>query len=137
MVIGKGSKDRFLDETEVGSIVSEALATLPLEGKRVLIIIPDGTRTMPMPLMFGLFEAMAGSRAVSLDYLVALGTHSPMSDAQLSRLVGRPVVNGKAGQSHIFNHQWNNPDTFKYIGTIPAEEIGQITGRIDAAGCAG
>jgi lactate racemase len=130
MIIGKGSKDYFLEEAEVRSIVGEALASLPLEGKRVLIIIPDGTRTMPMPLMFDLFEELAGPGAAALDFLVALGTHSPMSDAQLSRLVGRPVVNGKAGKSHIFNHQWNEPDTFRHIGTIPAEEIGQITGGL-------
>ena len=46
-----------------------------LDGKRVLIIIPDGTRSMPMPLMFNLFEELLGRRVKALDYLVALGTH--------------------------------------------------------------
>ena len=30
-------------------------------------------------------------RVAALDYLVALGTHTPMNDAQLTALVGRPV----------------------------------------------
>ena len=68
-----------------------------LDGKRVLVIIPDGTRTMPMPVMFGHPRGGAGPRAAALDYLVALGTHQPMTDEQLSRLVGRPVVDGRAG----------------------------------------
>ena len=50
-----------------------------------------------------------------------------MSDAQLSKLVGREVVNGLAGASHIYNHEWQDPANFALIGTIPANEIGQIT----------
>ena len=46
---------------------------------------------MPMPLLFDILEAELGARAAALDFLVALGTHAPMSDAQLSQLVGRPV----------------------------------------------
>ena len=39
---------------------------------------------MPMPLMFDLLERELGPRVAALDFLVALGTHSPMNDAQLS-----------------------------------------------------
>ena len=53
-------------------------------------------------------EALGG-RLDALDYLVALGTHRPMSDAQLSRLIGRPVAWGRAGSSRIFNHRGSDP----------------------------
>jgi nickel-dependent lactate racemase len=131
-VIGKGSTDRYLTNEGVRQAVTEGLATLAVDGKRVLIIIPDGTRTMPMPLMFDLFEELLGSRAKALDYLVALGTHPPMDDAQLSKLVGRPVVNGQAGRSHIYNHGWSDPENLRTIGTIPASDISQITGGLMA-----
>ena len=36
----------LLSEAEVQQKVSEGLAALPLQGKRVLVIIPDPTRTM-------------------------------------------------------------------------------------------
>jgi nickel-dependent lactate racemase len=130
MLIGKGFPNRYLADEDVCIIVQEALASLSLDGKRVLVIIPDGTRTMPMPLMFGLFGQILNPRVAALDYLVALGTHQPMTDAQLSRLVGRAVVDGQAGQNHIYNHKWNDPGNFKYIGTIPAQEIDQITGGL-------
>jgi len=130
MLIAKGSTDEFLTDAEVHTIVDEALGTLPLDGKRVLMIIPDGTRTMPMPMMFNLFEESLGPRVAALDYIVALGTHQPMSDPQLSRLVGRAVVNGQEGKSNIYNHKWNDPNQFKYIGTIPAREINEITGGL-------
>jgi len=132
MVVGKGFTDRYLTEDETREIVSEGLNTLPVDGKRVLIIIPDGTRTMPMQLMFGLFGKLLSPRVIALDYLVALGTHQPMNDAQLSKLVGRTVVHGQIGRSHIFNHEWNDPASFAYIGTIPASEINKITNGLMA-----
>jgi nickel-dependent lactate racemase len=77
--------------------------------------------------MFGLLEADLAARAATLDFLVALGTHPPMNDEQLSRLVGRPVVDGQCGKSHIFNHHWENPRNFVTLGVISAAEIGELT----------
>lgn len=132
MMVGKGYADRYLTHEETAQVVREGLAHLEVDGRRVLIIIPDGTRTMPMPLMFGLFEELLAPRVKTLDYLVALGTHQPMNDVQLSKLVGRPVSNGQAGKFHIFNHRWDNPANFVTLGTIPAAEIGEITGGLMA-----
>jgi len=127
MVIGKGQADGFLQPDEIRSIVAESIDSLPLSGKRVLMIIPDGTRTMPMPLMFRLFDELLRPRLKALDYLVALGTHPLMTDAQLSKLIGRPVADGKAGDSHIFNHHWEDPKTFVTLGSIRAHEVSQLT----------
>jgi nickel-dependent lactate racemase len=127
-VIGLGSSERFLTTDEIRGIISSAVVLLSLRGKRLLVIIPDGTRTMPLPLMFNLFEETAGVEAAALDYLVALGTHQPMSDAQLSCLLGRPVIDGRAGRSRIFNHHWEDPESFAVLGTIPAAEISALSG---------
>ncbi|HTU35905.1 MAG TPA: lactate racemase domain-containing protein [Candidatus Acidoferrum sp.] len=127
MVIGKGSAERNLSPDEVRSIVAEAVESAHVNGKRVLIIIPDGTRTMPMPAMFGLFQELLRPRVKALDYLVALGTHALMTDAQLTKLVGRPVVNEMAGDTHVFNHHWEKPDAFVHLGAIPASEIRGLT----------
>lgn len=127
MVIGKGSPSSQLNNSEISQIVEESLNSTDLAGKRILVLIPDGTRTMPMPLIFDLFEKHLGQRVSKLDYLVALGTHQPMTDSQLSHLTGRHVVNGKVGASIIFNHRWDDPSTFTQIGTIPASEISQIS----------
>jgi len=130
MLIGKGSADRFLSNDEVRSIVADAGAAASVDGKRVLIIIPDGTRTMPMPFMFSTFHELLRPRVKALDYLVALGTHPPMSDAQLSKLVGQPVVNGKTADARVMNHLWADASTFVQLGTIPASEISEITGSL-------
>ena len=130
-VVGRGVDVGFLTTDEVRAIGREGLAQLPLDGQRVLVLIPDGTRTMPMPLLFDILEAELGARAAALDFLVALGTHAPMSDLALSKLVGRPVRDGRAGERRIFNHRWDDPASFATLGTIPAREIEELTsGRL-------
>jgi hypothetical protein len=56
MLAGNGFTDRSLTSDEIRQIVSTAAAELQIDGRRVLIIIPDGTRTMPMPLMFEILQ---------------------------------------------------------------------------------
>jgi nickel-dependent lactate racemase len=127
---GAGSPDSFLDEGDLRRIAAEGLDSRDLDGRRVLVLVPDGTRTMPMPAMFRILEDLLGPRVAALDYLVALGTHQPMTDEQLGRLVGVPVVNGCAGRSRIHNHRWDRPGTFATLGTIPAAEIAALSGGL-------
>src|SRR5438477_6094803 len=127
-VVGRGVTEGLLSAEELAALAAEGLGRLPIDGRRVLVLIPDGTRTMPMPLMFETLERELGPRVEALDYLVALGTHAPMSDAQLSRLVGRPVAGGRAGHRRVFNHRWDDPASFAQLGTIPAREIAELSG---------
>ncbi len=101
-----------LTEHQVRSAAAQGLASLAVDGLRVLVLIPDGTRTMPMPLMFEILEQQLGPRVKALDFLVALGTHAPMNDAELSRHLGREVSNGRTGRSNVFNHRWDDPAAF-------------------------
>jgi len=117
-----------LEEAEVRDLLAEALAAEDLAGRRVLVIIPDATRTAPVALMAELLGEILGGEVETLDYLVALGTHPPMDDAALSRLLGREVVDGRAGPSRVFNHRWDLPETFVTVGTISANEVAEATG---------
>ena len=120
-----------LTPEEVSRRAADGLARLAVDGARVLVIIPDGTRTMPMPTMFGILERELGPRTAALDFLVALGTHQPMDDAHLTSLLGRPVVAGRCGRSRIFNHDWRDRATFANLGVIPAADIAELTsGRL-------
>ncbi|MFZ5917745.1 MAG: lactate racemase domain-containing protein [Chloroflexota bacterium] len=121
-MIGQGYQDKHLSEQEVQHLVAEALDAWKLTGKRVLVIVPDGTRTAPIPLFFRLLRELLAPRAAALDFLVALGTHQPMDDAALSRLVGAPVQNGQAGGSRVLNHRWDRPETFTTLGSLSAAE---------------
>lgn len=129
-VIGRGLDQGCLSGQQVREIARDGLAQLPLDGARVLVLIPDGTRSMPMPLLFEILEQQLGRRASALDFLIALGTHQPLSDAQLSPLIGRPVSNGICGKHHVFNHHWDREENFVNLGEIPAEEIAKLTGGL-------
>ena len=129
-MIGSGTVDRSLTAGEIRLVVERSVATLDPGWRRILVLVPDGTRTMPLPLFFGLLEEILRPRVDALDWLVALGTHRPMTDEQLGRLIGRPVINGRVGTSRIFNHRGSDPRELVRLGTIPAAEIAALTGGV-------
>lgn len=128
MRIGLG-REGLLEEREVRDVVARAAAALDRRWRRLLVLVPDGTRTMPLPFLASLLEEELGPVTDALDFLVALGTHRPMSDEQLSRLFGRPVRNGQMGRSRVFNHS-SAPEALTKVGTIPASEVAEITGGL-------
>jgi lactate racemase len=130
MTMGKEFLERTLSEAEIREVVAGASAEMQVKGKRVLTIIPDGTRTMPMAVMFRLIQEEIGARAAASDYLVALGTHPLMSEEQLTRMLGRPVKDGMCDGARVFNHRWDLPDTFAEIGTISAREVEEVSGGL-------
>ncbi len=127
--VGKGNDEGYLTESEIHPLMAEALAKVDLNGKKVLIIIPDSTRTAPLPLFFRLFHELLWGHVETLDYLVALGTHPPMSEQALNKLVGISPQERETTYTgiHVFNHDWDSSDTLIEIGTIPAEEIEHLT----------
>ncbi len=129
-MIGAGRSDRPLTGAEVRGIVERAVATLDRAWKRLLVLVPNGTRTMPLPTFVDLLVETLGPRVEALDFLVALGTHRPLDDDGLGRLIGRPVVGGRAGPSRVFNHVGSDPGELVRLGTIPAAEIASLTGGV-------
>lgn len=128
-IVGGSGVGEFLSDDEVRALLDRALSQTALDGKRVLALISDSTRTAPIPLLFRLLHELLLTRVDALDVLVALGTHSVMSDEALNRLVGISAEEraGKYAGVRLFNHRWDEAATFATIGTIPQEEIEQIT----------
>jgi nickel-dependent lactate racemase len=127
-VVGEGLSQGFLTESQIRELAARWLGQLKLDGRRVLVLIPDGTRTMPMPLIFDILDQELGGRTASLDFLVALGTHPPMTDLDLTRLIGRTVSKGSTGRNRIYNHSWDDPAALVTLGEISAEEVAEMTG---------
>ncbi len=132
MAIGDGYENGTLSEGEIRHITREALSHAKLDGKRVLIIIPDGTRTAPIPLMFSLFHDCLDGTVAALDYLIALGTHQPMNEDAINLLVGVTAEQraGRYARTRIFNHRWDLPETFVTVGKISVDEIEEISGGL-------
>jgi nickel-dependent lactate racemase len=124
-----GGADRTLSEDEVRRFVLESLAGADLDGRSVCVLVSDGTRSCPLPLLLGaVYEALHG-RASKLTVLVALGTHAAMDEAALARHLGHPpgaLAERYPGMS-VRNHEWWDPATFVSVGTIPARRLGELS----------
>jgi nickel-dependent lactate racemase len=114
-----------MTDEQVAERIGQACPPENYHGKKVLLIVPDGTRTAPLGMLFRLLHQQIGSVAKAFDVLIALGTHQPMSDdAILLRLeISAAERNTTFRSVRIFNHEWNNPAALQSIGVIPAVEI--------------
>ena len=129
MLIGKAYTDKFLTESEIRDLMTTALSRAKLDGKRVVVIIPDGTRTAPIPMMFRLFNELIGSQVAALDFLIALGTHQMMSEEAINKHVGitQEERKTKYARVNILNHRWDLPGTMVELGRISEDEIERIS----------
>ena len=129
MILAKGSTTETLTTDDIQRLIAQACDSLPLDGKSVLVIIPDGTRTAPIPLFFRLFYEQLGHRVARLDYLIALGTHPPMSEEAIDRLVGVAAHERteRYPNVHVFNHHWAEPEMLQTIGVISRQEAESLT----------
>jgi nickel-dependent lactate racemase len=138
MVIGKGSTTATLTLDDIQELLVSADdellvgAGLDPSHKRVLVIIPDGTRTAPIPMLFRLLYKQLGHRVAQLDYLIALGTHPPMSQEAIDHLVGTTAAERAEHYPNvrIFNHEWHNPEMLHAIGVIPRSEVAELSGGL-------
>jgi nickel-dependent lactate racemase len=130
--MGLGHAERPLTEAETRGFIQSAFEHAPVDGKRVLVIIPDGTRTAPIALLYRLLHEAIGSRAAQLDYLIALGTHQPMSEGAIARLVGMDAAERalRTPNSRVFNHAWDDPDALTLAGVITPTEMRELTGGL-------
>ena len=107
-MVRKGVTTGYLSPGEVEAVVTESLASLPLDGRRLLVIIPDRTRTMPLPLFFREIVQALLPRVKGLNFLVALGTHPPRSEADILNMVGLSPEDRASRYPAVglFNHAW-------------------------------
>jgi nickel-dependent lactate racemase len=128
-----GGTDRILTEEEVGRFVEEQLARIDADGRSVCVLVPDGTRTFPLPLIVRAVHRALNGRASRLTVLVALGTHAPMSEDALAAhlgYTGRSLSDVYPG-TEVRNHEWWRPESFAHLGTIPAARLEELSeGRL-------
>jgi nickel-dependent lactate racemase len=117
-----------LTEDQVRAKLEAGLQPQKLAGKSVLVIIPDSTRTAPVAQFYRLLCEMVGKRATRLEFLIALGTHPPMEDAAITKLVGADAAGRTAFP--VFNHLWKDAAELIDLGVIPASEVDEISGGL-------
>jgi len=129
MVVAKGHPDIILTEKEVKAIIEDGTPPELYEGKRVLVLTPDTTRTCPLPMMIRTIGEVIGKRAATLDFMVALGSHPPLPDQKILELYGISEQQRKIefSRSNFFNHRWDLPQTFRQIGRLDQKEVENLS----------
>jgi len=122
--------------TQIGQLLSDdeihnTLSVLSglFKGQRVLVLIPDHTRSLPLPFLFRAMVDVLHS-AKQLDFMVALGTHPPLDEESINKLVNLTAEERTTTFKHIglLNHTWDNPSTLTSLGIMNQDEIKQIAG---------
>lgn len=129
MVVGVGGEDRLLGEAEVREVIEQYLAQVDLRGRSVLLIVPDHTRTAPVAMFFRLLHERIAPVAAKFDVLIALGTHRPLEDERIDRLLGIAPGEreGRFREVRIFNHRWDRPEALCELGAIEPDEMERLT----------
>ena len=128
------SPGRALTPEQVADVIAQACPAKDYRDKKVLLIIPDGTRTAPVGLLFQTLYRQMGDTTKAFDILIALGTHQPMSDAAICQRL--EISTGERRETYrrvrFFNHAWNDPSSLRRIGVLPAGEISTLTNGLFA-----
>jgi len=123
------SVDQILSNDQVVETLHKGLDG-KFHNQRVLVLIPDHTRSLPLPFLFrSLVDVLHDTK--QLDFMVALGTHPPLSEESLNRLVGMSAEERRTTFNHIglLNHAWDTPSALTSLGLIEQDEIKQIAGK--------
>jgi nickel-dependent lactate racemase len=125
-----GGPDGVLPDDRVAAFVAEQLAAVDLDGRSVCVVVPDATRSCPLPLLLSAVHGALAGRVSRMTALVALGTHAPMGEAQLARHLGAPAggIADRYPGLTVLNHEWDDPATFVSVGTIPAARVAELSG---------
>ncbi len=123
-----------LTREEIADVIAQACPAKEYRDKKVLLIVPDGTRTGPVGRLFQTLYRRMGEAAKAFDVLIALGTHQPMSETAIcQRLEISKLERGETYRRvRFFNHDWDNPSALKRVGVIPADEISKLSNGLFA-----
>lgn len=121
-----------LSREDVINTVAKVCSPESYRSKRVLLIIPDGTRTAPVGLMFKALHARIGGVTGKFDVMIALGTHPAMSDEAINTRVEISAEERATTYKDVefINHEWDNPEALRDLGVIPAAEISELSGGL-------
>ena len=124
--IAHGGKDTVITTEEKRELLHEALQKRGGIPKKILVVPPDMTRlhSNAGELTRLLYELWDSANGDVFDILPAIGTHAPMTPAQLAEMYGElPKAN-----YHI--HNWRSG--LHHFGEVPAEFVREVSdGKVD------
>ena len=96
-------------------IESKKLCELAKNKQKILIVTDDIHRPTPVFDFIGtvlddLYNA--GIKDENIEFMMALGTHRPMTKKEISQKLGADI----AERFKVYNHEWDNPNALEFMG---------------------
>ena len=109
-----------------------AMADWSVRGRRVLLVVPDRTRTCPLADLFRVVHRILAPEAACVDVMIALGTHAPLPEAVILEHLGITPEErrGEFRRVALLNHTWDDPSQLTSLGCIPAADIAALSGGL-------
>ena len=120
--IAHGGKDTVITAAEKRALLHEALLKLGGIPKKILVVPPDITRlhSNAGELTRILYELWDTANGTTFDILPAIGTHAPMTDAQIADMYG----DLPKATYHV--HNWRTG--LYHFGEVPSEFVQEVSG---------
>lgn len=115
---------------DVATICREAIAGWEIRGRRILLVVPDRTRTCPLAELFHTVHPLMVEGGVAcVDVMIALGTHAPLPESVILDHLGitPDERRGEFRAVKLLNHAWNDPAQLTTLGTIPSADISMLS----------
>ncbi|MDE0683931.1 MAG: lactate racemase domain-containing protein [Candidatus Poribacteria bacterium] len=118
----RGGKDTVITTEEKRALLHEALLKLGGIPKKILVIPPDITRlhSNAGELTQLLYELWDTANGTTFDILPAIGTHAPMTKAQIAEMYG----DLPKATYHV--HNWRTG--LYHFGEVPSELVQEVSG---------
>jgi nickel-dependent lactate racemase len=113
-----------LNEKEIYNLCQKGLEKKDFKNKKVIVIIPDNTRSGPTHFFFKTIIDILIDKTKKLDFLIALGTHPLMTEEEIKDFLN---LKGEEKHVNIYQHQWDKMENLKTIGVIKKEVIKEIS----------
>jgi nickel-dependent lactate racemase len=119
----------YLNADQVRTLIAQACPAKDYKDKRVLLIVPDATRTCPLGMLFQAMFEQIGGATHAFDVMIALGTHQAMSEEAICKRleIDMHERRGKYAGVRFYNHEWDNPAALRNIGKLTLEDTRALT----------
>lgn len=126
-----GPDQHAIGREEAAELLRAGTPAALVDGRRILVLTPDATRTCPLPMLVRAVHDAFG-RAAALDFMVAVGTHTPLAEPDVLRLYGiSPAERAAFGSARFLSHRWDVPGTLERIGWIEEDLVERLSeGRL-------
>ncbi|HEX8371852.1 MAG TPA: lactate racemase domain-containing protein [Chthoniobacterales bacterium] len=113
----------------VQDIVTQACPKAKYLGKKILLVVPDATRSCPLGMVFKAVHEQLAEVTSAIDVMIALGTHPPMSEEAICERLEITMEERQTTfrRVQLLNHEWDNPAALQSLGMITSDEISALT----------